>query len=296
MRTFATEPLSRLAGEDFGCVIRNRGGGISDVDRDEVISLYKRHGAVLFRGFELDGVAGLREFTEKFCGSFITYPSNKRIRISDDDTVQSVDCDMNPIKVHSELSFLPYPLRPEVSWFYCIRPASAGGQTTLCDGLRVARALSAEARAALESQPIKYVMVFPGAAWQRYFHTSEREEVTAVLKRLSLDGIFEMVGDELHLNHVTRALGPSKFCEEHVFANNIVFNGPEAPFPTFEDGRIIPAWVYYELDRVAEELTVEVDWEANDLLMFDNTRVLHGRREVFDASRLIYTRFGAVNF
>ena len=51
--------------------------------------------------------------------------------------------------------------------------------------------------------------------------------------------------------------------------------------------------VYEQLASVSAGLTFEVEWQAGDVLMVDNTRMMHGRRPVLDDDRLIWTRFGS---
>jgi alpha-ketoglutarate-dependent taurine dioxygenase len=66
---------------------------------------------------------------------------------------------------------------------------------------------------------------------------------------------------------------------------------------TFADGSILPEAVWDELAWLTERLTVEVAWRAGDVLMLDNTRILHGRRRVEPGDgRLLYTRFCAAAF
>jgi alpha-ketoglutarate-dependent taurine dioxygenase len=57
-----------------------------------------------------------------------------------------------------------------------------------------------------------------------------------------------------------------------------------------EDGSKIPAEVVREIEAVSEACTVELPWWDGDLIMIDNTRVLHGRRAFNDQKRAILIR------
>lgn len=58
----------------------------------------------------------------------------------------------------------------------------------------------------------------------------------------------------------------------------------------FEDDSEISDEVMSELNEIAEKITTEISWRKGDILMIDNTRVLHGRRAFADDQRDIYIR------
>jgi alpha-ketoglutarate-dependent taurine dioxygenase len=45
-----------------------------------------------------------------------------------------------------------------------------------------------------------------------------------------------------------------------------------------------------ELNAIAEKITAEINWQKGDILMVDNTRIMHGRRAFVDDKRNIYIR------
>jgi alpha-ketoglutarate-dependent taurine dioxygenase len=45
-----------------------------------------------------------------------------------------------------------------------------------------------------------------------------------------------------------------------------------------------------EINKIAERLITEISWQKGDILMLDNTRIMHGRRAFFDNQRDIYLR------
>ena len=44
------------------------------------------------------------------------------------------------------------------------------------------------------------------------------------------------------------------------------------------------------LNEIAERITAEINWQKGDILMVDNTRIMHGRRAFMDDKRDIYIR------
>jgi hypothetical protein len=59
-----------------------------------------------------------------------------------------------------------------------------------------------------------------------------------------------------------------------------------------ENGAPLDSKIIDELQRVEERLTHPVSWRSGDILMVDNTRMLHGRRAFKDTSRSIFVRLG----
>ncbi len=45
-----------------------------------------------------------------------------------------------------------------------------------------------------------------------------------------------------------------------------------------------------EIQKIAERLITEISWQKGDILIVDNTRIMHGRRAFSDNQRDIYLR------
>ena len=294
-----TTPMKSRNGENCGVILTNRGGDDPlSLNRDEIISLFKKHGALVFRGFGFDGMEKMVLFTERFGKKFATHPSIYRGKVNEDDTVQTVDFGSDAIPLHSEMAFLPAALRPEMAFFYCVKTTGDGGHTLLCDGTKVPPLLSAELRQWLESNRLKYKLVYPAAIWQRFFRTTSRDELNALLKRYKADDCLTLKEDNaIYLERVADGLTKPKFSRKKAFANMMVFYYVRAvPLVTLENGEPIPKSINEELLGITDDLSAEVDWHVDDLLMFDNTRMMHGRRAFGDDERVIYTRFCATAF
>jgi Taurine catabolism dioxygenase TauD, TfdA family len=119
---------------------------------------------------------------------------------------------------------------------------------------------------------------------------------------ITIDDLRALIGDkvkmEVRLNeddnsvyyaYTTPAAHPTVFGERWAFANSIL--GPsynyEKPRITFADGTDIPESILREIETVAERLTVNIDWEDGDVVVADNTRMMHGRREIVDTDRVL---------
>jgi alpha-ketoglutarate-dependent taurine dioxygenase len=54
----------------------------------------------------------------------------------------------------------------------------------------------------------------------------------------------------------------------------------------------MPQSIVQEIDALIQTYEIAVQWQTNDMVVFDNTRFLHGRQGGFDEGRRILTRFG----
>ena len=68
-------------------------------------------------------------------------------------------------------------------------------------------------------------------------------------------------------------------------------------FPVFEDFSVVPDDLVESGKNISDNLATDIGWQANDVLMLDNTRFLHGRNEIVDVNqRYILTYFGYLKF
>jgi hypothetical protein len=64
--------------------------------------------------------------------------------------------------------------------------------------------------------------------------------------------------------------------------------------PTLSDGSPFPHDLLEEISGYANERTHSTHWQANDILIFDNSRYMHGRTGFTDTRRQILVRMGHV--
>ncbi|MEJ6484954.1 TauD/TfdA family dioxygenase [Nostoc punctiforme UO1] len=106
---------------------------ILELDKEEIISLFKANGILLFRGFDVD-VDIFKEFTNLLSIDFINYAGGAFSRrvINGDQTVLSVNDFKSEIKLHGEMYYQKNI--PLMLWFFCANPPLEDGETTVCDG------------------------------------------------------------------------------------------------------------------------------------------------------------------
>jgi alpha-ketoglutarate-dependent taurine dioxygenase len=259
------------------------------LDSNDIWIRFRRRGTILFRGFS-PTLDEFKSFTAQFCRYFIAYPGNKRRRVENETDIQTVDLQNVGIPLHSELSYSP--VRPDLAWFFCVGASKRGGATILCDGIALAEALPTTVRGWLENKRLQFKAEIAPWAWQTMFGCDTIAQAVKVIRQRSYVDMVAF-GDKIRIDHVTVPLAPTKYDKRIAFCNNLILHHWMPTNVRFADGSILPDAVYEQLDRVSAGLTIEIVWRPGDVLMIDNTRMMHGRRPVLDDDRVVLTRFGS---
>lgn len=280
MRTFQTY-------EDI-VVLVNGTGELSSLNIEDVRSAFRRSGAALFRGFD-PGVEQFRTFSNSVSSEIITHVNFSR-RPHGDRTVTSVSPGNGHLFAHSEMGYLPF--RSDIAWFYCEKPASKGGETTVFDGVKVLKRLNPDVRRLFESKKLQFVASLPSSVWSTMF--PERASLITYLAQFD-HRTFSYEFDAsnwLRTKFVISAITKARDCEDLAFCNSLLDGTPV----TFEDNTPIPGDVVHHIIATTEQLAVPIQWQAGDVLMLDNLRFMHGRREFKDQTREILVRFSNIRF
>jgi len=188
---------------DLPLDVTPRGGSDSSRDvgalcqwlKDEtgtVQALLARHGALRFRGFDVQGA----EDFERIARGVDPDLSNDYLGTSPRDAVTdhvfnaSELPDFFPIPQHCEMSFCAAP--PRRLFFCClVEPAAGGGETPLCDFRKVLADLDPGVRRRFEAGGLRIVRNYSGPGrqdesdptqlkpWPDMFHTTDHAEVDA---------------------------------------------------------------------------------------------------------------------
>ena len=117
----------------------------------------EKYGVILFRGFNIKPNE-LMTFTDIYTESYSGDAMRREIRFNNKN-VRNVDYGFSKVDLHSEASFTPS--WPELIWFYCIIPPINGGETTLCDGIKLWNSLSNKTKGFFLSEQIHYELKIP---------------------------------------------------------------------------------------------------------------------------------------
>lgn len=268
-----------------------------DVDRSLIIELYKTHGALLLRAFNTD-VSEFSKFTRGFCPTHVVNDSAGRRQIDPQHDVHTVDPGVRAFPLHSELSREPW--KPDVAFFACLSAPKSGGATTICDGVELACALPDDVRQGLAARRLLHVIDTRPELLQFWLGDPRPSDDTLAHPPPSCPYQFRRVGENVLRCFTRPALHRPMFSDRLAFANFLLFarfKQKRRDFPLLDDGRPVPdSWVQ-AIKAAGDRMTAEIAWQTGDVLMLDNTRFMHGRTEIRDASeRLIASFFGYLSF
>jgi alpha-ketoglutarate-dependent taurine dioxygenase len=294
---FRVEPMA----SSFGRVLLGSGPGETPATRLPPGTLLRdvlaESGAVLLRDFGLT-VSDFDDFTLDPGDRFLVHPGTVNGgRESVTATTATVDSGVLPFPWHRELGYAPSP--PDLVLFYGERPAGAGagGETWLTDGCAIADRLSEPTRRFVESRRITHTyqrredafpVAFGGAQTRDQVDTALTEVAFRVAPAEQLE--WEWIRDGVRLRFTTSMLTSARWQQRPAFCNQVIFQVRRGGWVTMDDGSTIPDDVVAEAEGLADDLAYPIQWQPGDLVVCDNSRVMHARRQVTDTERRILAR------
>ena len=253
----------------------------------DILADLKIHGWTLLRGYQYD-VETFSQLMSQLCQTLTYDPARQNITSE----AQKVDAGTHAIGLHIENGNTPMP--PDVIAFFSELSATKGSQTTICDGHAVYQALSPKLKATF-SQPMRISRYLPQAIWQNYVATATGR---ADADQISLDDLetFITATTSKTLTHhvepqtdggVRYVLQIPAIREDNVsgqltFANTLL--GPsfnyEKPEFTLANGQHVDDALIDELTQLCEKYTQDIAWQNGDVVILDNKRMMHGRRQI----------------
>jgi alpha-ketoglutarate-dependent taurine dioxygenase len=272
--------------------------GFDSLDKQATLDTLKEAGFVLFRGFKAD----LNSFSA-FVRAISSRVSLDPARSFSGDVAQKVDAGLMAVGLHCENGNSPF--LPDLCWFYCQKAAKAGSQTTVCDGYRVWDALSEPVRTLFSAHKITYSRNVEAEKWKKMaFHMLGGNKPEAEINFDDMMGLLKgsthtkgrLLDDgAIEYSFTVGAQHATLYGERPAFANSLL--GPsynyQKPKITLDNDEPIPDAVMQEVATVSEQMTEEILWQDGDMVLIDNTRVMHGRRAIVDENRTI---FNALSF
>jgi len=272
-----------------------------------------RHGAVLFRGFDIADQAAFGRVAIGMTGSLLDYRGGvARRRQLGHGVYNSTEMPADrTLAAHNEKSYSV--LHPDLVLFCSVTVAATGGATPLADGRRVWQRLSKPLQDELRRRRITYIQnlhggVGEGKSWMVAYETEDQGEVDAFL---------ESSGARFHWRpdgslHVEETVSPVKvhpvtgaealFCPADTWyrsasefgeGREAVKRASEefAQYCRFEDGEEIAPWMVDEIRSAILAELREFPWQRGDVLLVDNRIALHGRAP-FTGDRLVLVAIG----
>ena len=281
---------------------------VTNRDPHTVRNALEQHGAVIVRAGA--GVNDFEELSNQLMVPMVHHSTSTTIErdvVNADGTTSTVNKGMDYIPLHREGSYAPGC--PDVLMLYCVKPACAGGQTNLCDGVELLDSLPSNIQKFVSDAILKWSWSASPERWMTTLGAKTKEEavvrLNAIKSRLpawqKLEAEFE--GEMLNGVFQTLCVIPTKWGDKRSFCNSLLiyhyreeteFYPKHHYVPSLGDGSPFPADMLAEIAAYAAPRTRSTHWQANDILLFDNSRYMHGRTGFIDTERKILVRMGHV--
>ncbi|MEH2462503.1 TauD/TfdA family dioxygenase [Nostoc sp.] len=280
------QPISDGIGQE---IINLDNVNILELDKEQIVSLFKSDGILLFRRFDVD-TDTFKEFTNLLSIDFRNYAGGAFSRrvINGDQTLLSVNDFKSEIKLHGEMYYQQNI--PLMLWFFCANTPLADGETTVCDGRQFFNEISSSTKELFNKKKLKFTVSISKEEWQKKYQTDNLNTLKEICQK---NNTHLIVNDDqsILIEYICPAIIPSRCGKYQVFINSLLPTKQlSSKILKFEDNSEIPEEVVFELNEIAEKITTEISWQKGDILMIDNTRILHGRRAFADDQRDIYIR------
>jgi len=266
-----------------------------------------QHGAILFRGFRVEGVKEFEGFVRAISPDLLDYRERAapRTEVSKNIYTSTEYPADQHIPLHHEMSYSHnWPMK---LWFYCIQAALQGGATPIVDDRKVFQKLNSRIKHEFMRKRVMYVRNYSDELdlpWQDVFQTTDKSKVEAYCRQA--DTTFEWTdGNRLRTTQVRQAVAIHPKLGEMVWFNHahmfhrsnldpavcesLLAEFKEDDLPRnayYGDGSPIETSVLDEIRGVYQEAAVIFPWQEGEILMLDNVLASHGRQP-FEGPRKI---------
>jgi len=285
--------------------------------RGVVDRMLERDGAILFSGFDSEGVEGFQRFAAAFGHPLLNYEfgSTPRSKVGGKGVYTSTEYPAHrSIPLHNEQAYTTeWPMR---IWFYCAKAAASGGETPIADSREVFRRIDPALRKRFEEKRLMYVRNYGNGldlTWEQVFNTEQRSEVEAYCRKRGIQYEWTEDGDLRTREQVQGVAQHPRtrdwvwFNQAHLFhLSNLDPEMQEILLDTVgEEG--LPRNVYYgdgsplEDDALAQirgvlaQCEVVFPWQTGDVLMLDNMLVAHSRKPFSGERKVVVAMAEGVN-
>jgi alpha-ketoglutarate-dependent taurine dioxygenase len=277
------------------------------INRELIETRLAQHGAILFRKFAIDSVAGFEEFAQAVTPKLLDYKerSSPRSQVKRGIYTSTDYPADQPIHFHNEQSYTKrWPMK---LWFFCAKAAAQGGATPIADGRRVLALLSPALKERFIEKKVMYVRNYGnglGLTWQTAFQTDNPADVEDYCRRAAIDFAWKSDG-RLRTSQIFDTIVRHPKTGERVWFEHAAFfhiSGlplvvrealleefalEDLPSNTYYgDGSPIETSILEEIREAYRQASTSFPWLEGDVLLIDNMLTSHGR-EPFAGQRSI---------
>jgi len=272
-------------------------------------ALAAKHGAVLLRGFDVNGPEDFAAISRSLnCGdySYIGGAAPRTEIVPGLVFTSNESPPEEPIPFHHEMAQAPNP--PNYILFYCEIESPQGGATPIIPSAEVANFFTArfpEFSTRVAEQGVRYIRVMPevtdptsaqGRSWKETYDVKTREEAEKVMGSQGTTCEWQANGDCRTITTVLPGLRADDRTGQQTFFNSVV-----AAYIGWNDSRNVGKRAVVlgdgspideeAVESVAEfmrERRVAFKWKKGDVLIIDNFLAMHSR-ETFVRPRRVLT-------
>lgn len=260
------------------------------------------HGAILFRGFDINTPAAFARLTRSIAPGLLDCldDNGPRTKITSGIYTSTEYPAEYQLSMHSEYAYShKFPTR---LYFCCVVEPGKGGETPLADNRKILKKLDAGIVDEFRSKRIKYLRNLHGGngfglSWQAAFQTTDKSAVEAYCRSMSIDyewkadgglrleNTFESVithpttGEEVWFNQAPQ-FHPSDYPTDiyESLLNSYRDREDELPQTSLfgDNTQIEISKLKHIRETMFKEATVN-PWRQGDVVMLDNVLVCHGR-------------------
>lgn len=278
--------------------------------RDSLNNLLLEKGALLLRGFKIEGAENFNKLFSIISGEAIEYKNrtSPRDRVYSNVYTSTSHPNDQTIHMHTENSYSNEYNR--IIAFYSLVPAPEGGETPIADERKLMANLKEETLKKFKEKGVLYTrnsMPGIGLNWETIYQTTDKNEVNKTLENLGYDYTW-VDDDHLRVTWKLKAIHKHPITGKDMWFNHMFFGinshydpavieflGEEnLPFVTYYgDGTKIEPEVIKEFVNYYKENSIVFKWKQDDFLLLDNMMFSHGRRP-FEGERTTLTAMGEV--
>src|SRR3989338_7680119 len=160
-------------------------------ERVEILNLLYRHGALLFRGYDI-GEKKFEEVVRVLTPNLLNYKGGDTPRTKVSNAVYT-STELPPhvkIPMHHEMSYSN--TYPSIIYFCCIKPAEEGGETPLLDSRELYKLLSKDLIDRFKTNRLAYITNLHekfglGKTWSEYFEVESKEILNKFLEEKKVE-------------------------------------------------------------------------------------------------------------
>ncbi len=267
--------------------------------RDQLLREAHQHGGVLFRGFPTQSAEDFDAFISALDVPNFPYRKSlsNAVRVNRTERVFSANEAPPDVQIFFHHEMAQTPIFPGRIAFFCEVAAAEGGATPICRSDVLYERLQAELPQFIrdcEQKGLRYTNVMPdandpksgmGRSWKSTLEVDGREGAEARLRELGYswewlpDGCLKATTPPLP---AVMEVGPGR----RTFFNQLIAaycgwkdtrNDPSAAI-RHGDGSRLDAHAVARAIEIADELAFDMQWQAGDAVLLDNTIAMHARK------------------